>query len=835
MVGVLLALGLALGAAAQASADVAPPSSPEPYVVFTVGDSYASGEGAPQVNGVYDSGGDTFVSGFRPEDWDANFSRTTQEGVATERCHRSPLSTSGVATGYLDEDFPDIDVVFQSVACSGASIVRGGVLDRNNPADGNLAAPNTGGVLRGYAGADGLSDFDPRPQRPVFPAQLNQIDDRLNAGSPDLERLDALIMGIGGNDAGFATYVAACADVLTKESPGGNCTTDTALITFRNKRLGFLPGRYDRLAGSLESNKRDSDDAELDSNHQPQAVLLTGIPEIARKSGTRFCDREPTGDQTAKVTSAEARFVEDTVRVPLNTAMKEAAQRHGWVFVDDHINDFAGHAICQAAADRWINTNNDGLRKQGDLEDTDIGFGLDIPLPDFSGGWAHPNSRGFSQIGGSLYRDLAAQLVRRFTPESVPVVAVFNQPSRVIALFPSQAEGVRATRSGNYRAIRLVQVGSDGRNSPVAGADAFRLLGYSDSSAAYDRTGRYLALARSCAPVSRDASVGCGPARVLRLSTVVPTTPALSTVVARAAAQSPRNGLSGVRVTWSHINPSSAHDTTSSRVRVTGTLPFNGSFDRTFTANGRRTAVDVGSLTFGNYSVSVEACNQNVGCSPPTTPVSIDTGQIADFDPDAIRIGGYVCDRAAISWGAPQRVLPARNGTGGSITLLDSNSAILPGCLDEPVGRLSVAPRSRTVRPGRPAGLTVGWEHPSRWSDLRTVQVRLRSGSQVVATLTFNQDKQTIALARGAGSGGQRARLPSRSRRTLRAGAVKLLLDRSTFRRPTARAHAIRLRPRLVFGRGLAGRSLSVEIAASGDDGERQAFAVGGAIRVLRR
>jgi len=69
----------------------------------------------------------------------------------------------------------------------------------------------------------------------------------------------------------------------------------------------------------------------------------------------------------------------------------------------------------------------------------------------------------------------------------------------------------------------------------------------------------------------------------------------------------------------------------------------------------------------------------------------------------------------------------------------------------------------------------------------------------------------------------------------LRAGAVKLLLDRSTFRRPTARAHAIRLRPRLVFGRGLAGRSLSVEIAASGDDGERQAFAVGGAIRVLRR
>jgi hypothetical protein len=105
----------------------------------------------------------------------------------------------------------------------------------------------------------------------------------------------------------------------------------------------------------------------------------------------------------------------------------------------------------------------------------------------------------------------------------------------------------------------------------------------------------------------------------------------------------------------------------------------------------------------------------------------------------------------------------------------------------------------------------------------------------VVATLTFDQDKRTLALARGAASRGQRARLPSRSRRTLRAGAVKLLLDRSTFRRPTAVAHVVRLRPRLVFGRALAGRRLSVEIAASGDDGEKQAFAVGGAIQVLRR
>jgi hypothetical protein len=166
------AVGLALCAAAPASADVAPPSVPEPYVVFTIGDSYAAGEGAPEVNGGYDSGGDPPIFGFTPEDWDSHFSNTTQEGIDTERCHRSPLSPSGVATGYLKADFPDIQVDFESVACSGAAIIRGGVLDRDNPSTGNSAPSNSGGVLAPYAGADPVKDL--HLATPVFEPQLDQ-------------------------------------------------------------------------------------------------------------------------------------------------------------------------------------------------------------------------------------------------------------------------------------------------------------------------------------------------------------------------------------------------------------------------------------------------------------------------------------------------------------------------------------------------------------------------------------------------------------------------------------------------------------------------------------
>jgi hypothetical protein len=182
-----------------------------------------------------------------------------------------------------------------------------------------------------------------------------------------------------------------------------------------------------------------------------------------------------------------------------------------------------------------------------------------------------------------------------------------------------------------------------------------------------------------------------------------------------------------------------------------------------------------------------------------------------------------------------QKELPARNGTDGEITLVDPHRNITPTCLDEPIGRLSIGPRRLTARPGRPATLTVRWEHPRRWGELRAVQVRLRSERRVVATFTFNQNKGTIALARNERSRGQRARLPRRARRTLRAGSVRLLLGRRTFRLPTRPTRVLRLRPRLVLGRSLAGRRLAVEVSATGDDGERQAFSRGGVIRVRRR
>jgi hypothetical protein len=198
--------------------------------------------------------------------------------------------------------------------------------------------PRSGGVLAPYAGADPVKDL--HLATPVFEPQLDQIDDHLNHNGTGFKSLDALIVNVGGNDAGFASYVAACANVLTKSSPDDNCTTDTDLAPFRDARLALLPGRFDRLAGALEGARLNSADAELSPGHTPEAVVMTAVPAIARKTSTTFCNSEPSGDQTSGVTSKEAQFLESTVRAPLDAAMHDAADEHGWAFVGSHVDDF---------------------------------------------------------------------------------------------------------------------------------------------------------------------------------------------------------------------------------------------------------------------------------------------------------------------------------------------------------------------------------------------------------------------------------------------------------------------------------------------------------------
>src|SRR5437764_5475288 len=170
----LVAAGCVLQAVPAGAALTQGPAQTEPYEVFTIGDSYASGEGAPDVNGVYDDHGHVQNGMF--EDWDTRFGGSPSiPGLNQDstRWHRSGHgSTSAVAVQELQSAFPDLAIDWRAVACSGAAIVASGHIDGSTPA-------NQGRILRRYHCGDdrsgrgsGGAELSPA----AYPTQVSQLN-----------------------------------------------------------------------------------------------------------------------------------------------------------------------------------------------------------------------------------------------------------------------------------------------------------------------------------------------------------------------------------------------------------------------------------------------------------------------------------------------------------------------------------------------------------------------------------------------------------------------------------------------------------------------------------
>jgi hypothetical protein len=139
------------------------------YLVVSMGDSYSSGEGNP-TNYVADTG-DSLP--------DANGAGWSEGGYWDYvNCHRSTRSGQANAAIDLEQADPHSSVTFIYLACSGAQI-DSGIL----------------GIKDGNSGI---------PEEP----QAKQAYD-LTIGKG--RNIDALMLGIGGNDIGFVPIVAECA------------------------------------------------------------------------------------------------------------------------------------------------------------------------------------------------------------------------------------------------------------------------------------------------------------------------------------------------------------------------------------------------------------------------------------------------------------------------------------------------------------------------------------------------------------------------------------------------------------------------------------------------
>ena len=391
-------LSLLLACTAAIAALVAAPAADgaKRFQVVVFGDSFASGEGAPAVDGDYGPTGEDIghLRSGRDQphphaDWNGNSAQaafTGDKASDARRCHGSPVATAPLAVGLLERDFPDIGFTFRSFACSGARIEEG--------------------VMSSYAGAE------PADQDNRVPSQLSQANAYLSA-NPTADghdrRIDALVMNVGGNNLAFANLIERCENIgpLYPFNPCnppafGGAGNDHALKAFETgegsgesasvmglDNLGSLYAdldkRIDRVAGTTGLLAV-----------TPGEVYLTGPPNPL--AGAFDGCLTGANDYEKNLQLSERNWLEQSILPRMVAAMRTHAGDRRWEFVD--LSSRTPNGICSGSA-RMFNRNRDALRAQGATIASDLKIAV-------SHGMAHPNRPGYVAMGATGTSDALA-------------------------------------------------------------------------------------------------------------------------------------------------------------------------------------------------------------------------------------------------------------------------------------------------------------------------------------------------------------------------------------------------------------------------------------------
>ena len=311
-------------------------------LIISVGDSYGSGEGAPDKEVQYG------FLGFpvAPALWQ------------DQNCHRSAWAGASQAAVILENTDPHTSVTFISLACSGATINT--PID-DNPDDGtiNMATFQGAGLLASYSGIEPKGNFNPST---FLPPQMEQAARIANGRA-----IDALTISGGGNDMHFATVIADCVT--------SDCSTNQTTLNRLDADFTQLPNRYQELADFINGD-RDRNGAPA-LNITPDRVFITEYPNPTRNNNGEWCDTNQIDDPLLSlpgtgITKDEMRWASEHVVNPLNVMVKTEAAKHGWNVVTGISDEFFdGHGWCVLGADangapnNWINRSTDALAIQG--------------------------------------------------------------------------------------------------------------------------------------------------------------------------------------------------------------------------------------------------------------------------------------------------------------------------------------------------------------------------------------------------------------------------------------------------------------------------------------
>ncbi len=344
-------------------------------LVVGMGDSFASGEGNPDVpvrfsrDRTADYGersGGVDLTGYpaRVGPWkqigDKPFiqenARWTDQG-----CHRSLYSHQLRAALQLGLEDEHRAVTYVGVACSGSEVTVGLFLRYA----GNEWVPNPSDMSQISAVAAAQCDEHEAPPQDLPEAyHMDGTIPELKGGlvlrkcDPiNARKIDLMFVSAGGNDVGFSRLLANA--VLSDESTlrklggwfGQVHSLDEASIG-----LEALILRYKSLNRALHYLLHIPWE-------QSDRVLLTAYPGMALQGdGVSTCPDGVAGmDVLPDFALSETKLRVGTwIADKLNNSMKEAAEHYQWTFVEDHRRDFVGRGICAG-------TTHDGANIADDL------------------------------------------------------------------------------------------------------------------------------------------------------------------------------------------------------------------------------------------------------------------------------------------------------------------------------------------------------------------------------------------------------------------------------------------------------------------------------------
>lgn len=329
------------------------------WLIVSLGDSVASGEGNPDVP----------AKRGRGAKW------------ANRRCHRSSKAGTAQAALRLEQDDPTTSVTFVHLACSGATIEKEPTI-KEGPE--KVLIPHPEGALPRNANES--------PPQNKLPPQVDEL-----AKVAAVRPVDAVLLSIGANDVNFGPMSMFCIKVWRcmhrrfdplhpLRGPFRNRLLNRrseTLAQVEAKALKALPHRYQHLQHYMEQK--------LPAPRPPVYIVQYFDPTIGPHG---FC-------RIAGISQREAKWAHDYVLAPLNRTIRKAARRWGWTLVGGVAKAFRGHGYCAGKGQRWIRTFLESLRLHG------------FSKPKAAAGTLHPNELGHKGtaelIDKKLGRDLREQ------------------------------------------------------------------------------------------------------------------------------------------------------------------------------------------------------------------------------------------------------------------------------------------------------------------------------------------------------------------------------------------------------------------------------------------